>query len=208
MKINQKIVIINYEMGNLNSVIRQFYRIGESANITSDPTDILNADKLVLPGVGHFQKAVENLRHLNLWDALNEAVLVKNIPILGICLGMQLMAKHSEEGNVEGFGWVNAQVVKFSINDFLKYKVPHMGWNNVSIKKQSQLFDGVNLESGFYFVHSYHLKCDNVSDILTETSYEYPFVSAFEKNNIMGVQFHPEKSHDAGEQLLKNFSKI
>jgi imidazole glycerol-phosphate synthase subunit HisH len=203
-----EMVIIDYGMGNLNSVKRKFYRIGVTAEITSNHLDILNAEKIVLPGVGHFQKAVENLKHLKLWDALNTAVLVKKTPILGICLGMQLMAKKSEEGEVEGLGWFDAEVVRFRIHDPLKFKVPHMGWNHVTIKKPSKLFDDVNLDSGFYFVHSYHLKCNDSSDILNETLYEYPFVSAIQRDNITGLQYHPEKSHDAGEQLLRNFVKI
>jgi imidazole glycerol-phosphate synthase subunit HisH len=203
-----RIVIINYGMGNLNSVKRKFYRIGIDAEITSNPSDIINAGKIVLPGVGHFQKAVENLKQLQLWDALNTAVLVKKIPILGICLGMQLMAKKSEEGDAVGFGWFDAEVVRFRIHDTLKYKVPHMGWNHVTIKKPSRLFDEVNLDTGFYFDHSYHLKCNDHADILNETIYEYPFVSAIQKDNMTGLQYHPEKSHDAGEQLLRNFVKI
>jgi glutamine amidotransferase len=202
------ITIIDYGMGNLNSVKRKLARLGIDALISNLPSDISQADKLILPGVGHFQKAVENLKQLQLWEVLNEAVLIKKKPILGICLGMQLMAKFSEEGNVEGLGWFDAEVVRFRIHDPLKFKVPHTGWNHVTIKKPSQLFDDVNLDSGFYFVHSYHLKCNDSSDILNETVYEYPFVSAIQKDNITGLQYHPEKSHDAGEQLLRNFVKI
>jgi len=203
--ITPRFVIVDYGMGNLNSIKRKFYRIGISAEISSNPSDILNADKLILPGVGHFQKAVENLKHLKLWEALNTAVLEKKIPIMGICLGAQLMAKRSEEGNVEGFGWFDGEVVRFGIKDTLKYKVPHMGWNHVVLKKQNPLFEGVDLDPGFYFVHSYHMVCNDPADILNETVYEYPFVSAFQKDNIYGLQYHPEKSHDAGERLLKNF---
>jgi imidazole glycerol-phosphate synthase subunit HisH len=203
-----EVVIIDYGMGNLNSVKRKFHRIGVDAQVTSDPDVIITAGKLVLPGVGHFQKAVENLKNRHLWGALNEAVLVNKTPILGICLGMQLMAKNSEEGNASGFGWFDAQVIKFRIKNILMHKVPHMGWNHVEVKKASPLFDGVNLDPGFYFVHSYHFNCNDTSDILNETVYEYPFVSAVQKENIIGLQYHPEKSHDAGEQLLRNFVKI
>ncbi len=202
------IIIVDYGMGNLNSVKRKFYRIGINAEISSIPAEILNADKIILPGVGHFQKAVENLKHLKIWDALNIAVLEKRTPILGICLGMQLMAKSSEEGNVEGFGWIDAEVIRFRIHDKLKYKVPHIGWNQVEIIKQNRLFDDVDLSSGFYFVHSYHIKCNDEHDVLNRTIYEYSFVSAFQKDNVTGLQYHPEKSHDAGEQLLRNFIKI
>jgi glutamine amidotransferase len=203
-----KIIIVDYGMGNLNSVKRKFYRIGIIAEISANPADVLHADKIILPGVGHFQKAVENLKHLKFWDTLNIAVMENKTPILGICLGMQLMAKRSEEGNVEGFGWIDAEVIRFRIKDTLKYKVPHIGWNQVEIKKESRLFDEVDLAPGFYFVHSYHLICNDRTDVLNETLFEYPFDSGFQKDNIIGLQYHPEKSHDAGEQLLRNFIKI
>jgi imidazole glycerol-phosphate synthase subunit HisH len=204
----QKITVIDYGMGNLNSVKRKFSMIGCEVTITSNCLDVINSEKIVLPGVGNFQKAVENLKELKLWDALNEVVLEKKIPILGICLGMQLMTNQSEEGNVSGLAWFDAEVVKFKVNDTLKYKVPHIGWNQVIIKKSSQLFNNVDLAPGFYFVHSYHVKCHNIEDVLNETVYEHPFVSGIHKDNIWGVQYHPEKSHDAGEQLLRNFVNI
>jgi glutamine amidotransferase len=201
------IVIIDYGMGNLFSVKKRLDRIGTTNTITSNPTDVLTAEKIILPGVGHFKKAVQNLQERQLWDALNEAVLDKQIPILGICLGMQLMAKSSEEGHANGFGWFDAEVKKFRINNSVKYKVPHMGWNQVNLLKNSLLFRNIDTQNCFYFVHSYHFECANKEDILNETIYEYSFVSAVEKNNIFGVQFHPEKSHDAGELLLENFVK-
>jgi imidazole glycerol-phosphate synthase subunit HisH len=204
----QKITIIDYGMGNLNSVKRVFSRIGCEVIITSNYLDVIDSEKIVLPGVGHFHKAVDNLKELKLWDALNEVVLEKKIPILGICLGMQLMTKFSEEGNVSGLAWFDAEVVKFVVNDSLKYKVPHIGWNQVEIKKSSQLYINVDLISGFYFVHSYHVECHNKEDILNETVYETSFVSGIQKDNIWGVQYHPEKSHNAGEQLLRNFVKM
>ena len=203
-----KIVIVNYGMGNLSSVSKKLKRIGAEVLISSDKSEIQNAQKLILPGVGHFTKAVENIKHSGLWDVLNDRVLKDKIPILGICLGMQLMAKYSEEGNCEGFGWFDAEVVKFNIKDQLKNKVPHMGWNKVVANKSSILFDGISKSQEFYFVHSYHIKSNEPTDILATTDYEYPFVSALEKENIFGVQFHPEKSHDAGEKLLANFLKF
>ncbi len=205
---NDKIIIVDYGMGNLNSVKRKFHLIGTNADISSSPSDILNSGKIVLPGVGHFRKAVENLKQLHLWDALNEAVLVKKIPIIGICLGMQLMGKHSEEGDVDGLGWFDASVVRFKITDKLKHKIPHMGWNNLRMNKSSKLFDGVAENSEFYFVHSYHMVSDRLSEVLCYTNYEYDFVSAVESGNIFGLQFHPEKSHDQGEKILMNFSRL
>lgn len=192
-------------MGNLNSVKRKLARLGIDALISNLSSDISKADKLVLPGVGHFQKAVENIKQLQLWEILNDAVLVKKKPILGICLGMQLMAMHSEEGNVEGLGWFDAEVVKFRVKDFLTHKVPHTGWNQIIKLKESPLMNDIPDLSEFYFVHSYHFRCNNPDDILNETEYEYKFTSAVEKENIFGVQYHPEKSHDIGEKLLKNF---
>jgi glutamine amidotransferase len=203
-----KIIIIDYGMGNLNSVKRKFSRIGVNAEITANPADILNAGKIVLPGVGHFQKAVQNLKELKLWEALNVAVLKKKTPILGICLGMQLMAKYSEEGNIAGLGWFDAAVVKFQIKDKLKYKVPHMGWNQIIKSKESSLMRNVPDLSEFYFVHSYYFKCNQPEDILNDTEYESVFTSAIEKDNIFGVQYHPEKSHDVGEQFLRNFANM
>jgi imidazole glycerol-phosphate synthase subunit HisH len=202
------LAIIDYGMGNLGSVKRKLYLLGIDAVITSNQLDIENADKLILPGVGHFQKAVENLKQLHLWDVLNEMALVRKKPILGICLGMQLMAIRSEEGNKSGFGWFDAEVVKFRIKDNLNFKVPHIGWNHITQMKKSKLMKGLPDLSEFYFVHSYHIRCNCSVDVLTETKYESVFTSAIEKENIFGVQYHPEKSHDSGELLLKNFVKI
>lgn len=202
------IAIINYGMGNLGSVKRKLDRIQALSVITNDPDEIRKCDKLILPGVGHFGKAVMELKSSGLWNVLNEEVLINKKPILGICLGMQLMAKHSEEGNAEGLGWFDANVVKFKVSDQLKYKVPHIGWNNAILEKKSHLFKGISQEAMYYFVHSYHIKCINKEDILTTTEYDYPFTSAIQKNNIFGTQFHPEKSHDWGEQVFKNFAEL
>jgi glutamine amidotransferase len=199
------ISIIDYGMGNLGSVKRKLDRVVAPSVITSDPEQIRQSDRLILPGVGHFSNAVHELKTRGLWDILNKEVLVNKKPILGICLGMQLMARHSEEGDANGFGWFDAEVIRFRISDTLKYKIPHCGWNQISVKKPSPLFPEISAEEEFHFVHAYHLICHNPSDTLAETNYEYPFVSAVQKDNIHGVQFHPEKSHDAGELLLYNF---
>jgi imidazole glycerol-phosphate synthase subunit HisH len=203
-----KVVIVDYGMGNLNSVKKTFERLKVNAVISSHPEDIKDSDKLVLPGVGHFGKAMSNLRELDLLDCLNEAVLVNKKPILGICLGMQLLAKKSEEGNADGLSWIDSEVTKFKVSDKLKYKVPHMGWNRISIKKDSLLMKDIPDFSEFYFVHSYYIKLNDESDLLNETEYEYLFTSAVEKDNIFGVQYHPEKSHDSGVQIIKNFIKL
>ncbi len=203
-----KIGIINYGMGNLGSVKRKLDNIRTTSFISDNPEELEKADKYILPGVGHFTKAIIQLKNNGLFDYLNENILIKKKPILGICLGMQLMAKWSEEGNSEGFGWIDAIVIKFKIGNKQLYKIPHIGWNNISIKKTSALFNGLNPDQEFYFVHSFHLECNDMNDVLNETVYEYPFVSAIQKDNIIGLQYHPEKSHDAGELLLKNFIKM
>jgi glutamine amidotransferase len=205
---SQKITIINYGMGNLNSVRRKLSRQGIDAQISNMYLDISKSDKIILPGVGHFHKAVENLKKMHLWEALNQAVIINETPILGICLGMQLMAKHSEEGDIDGFGWFDAEVVKFQVKDSLTYKIPHTGWNQIIKVKGSHLMNDIPDLSEFYFVHAYHFRCNDPADILNKTEYEYKFTSAVEKENIFGVQYHPEKSHDIGEQLLKNFINL
>lgn len=203
-----KLIIVDYGMGNLNSVKKTFGRLNVDAVVSSNPKDIEDSDKLILPGVGHFGKAMSNLRELGLLDCLNEAVLVNKKPLLGICLGMQLLAKKSEEGNADGLGWIDAEVTKFKVSDKLKFKVPHMGWNRISVKKDSLLMKDIPDLSEFYFVHSYYVTANDESDLLNETEYEYSFTSAVEKDNIFGVQYHPEKSHDIGARLLKNFIKL
>lgn len=193
-------------MGNLNSVKRRLLRLGIQASVSHRPDDIFTASKIILPGVGHFAKAVANLKSSGLWDALNDAVLIRKTPILGICLGMQLMAARSEEGNADGFGWFDAEVVRFRINN-PKFKVPHMGWNTLIPAKKSVLLSEEVDRHEFYFVHSYHWQTSVEADILTRTEYEYEFVSAVEKNHIYGVQFHPEKSHEAGGEILTRFCR-
>ena len=202
------IVIVDYGMGNLHSVKKRIKSLTDHVLVSSNPKDVIEADKIILPGVGHFKKAIENLKIYGLWDALNEAVLKRKVPILGICLGMQLMAKHSEEGNCDGLGWFDAEVVRFKIMDTLKYKIPHTGWNETIKRKNSTLMREVPDLSEFYFVHSYHIVCNDRSDILNETEFEYQFVSAIERDNIFGVQYHPEKSHYIGKKLLQNFIEI
>jgi glutamine amidotransferase len=200
-----KIAIINYEMGNLHSVVRKIQLQYEHPIITSDAEVILSADKIILPGVGHFGKAMEQLQKLNLIAVLNQAVLKEKKTVLGICLGMQLMADFSEEGNVKGLGWISGTVRKINVENSKEFKIPHIGWNQVMVQKESKLMQGIKNNDEFYFVHAYQYQCENPKDILTTTKYENNLVSAIEKSNIFGVQFHPEKSHKAGMQLLHNF---
>lgn len=202
------IIIVNYGMGNLQSIYKSLQRIKVNAVISSSPEEIMKADKIILPGVGHFGMAVKNLKKLKIWNTLHELVLERKIPVLGICLGMQLMATHSEEGDVEGFGWFDARIKRFNVDDTVKYKIPHMGWNNISVQKDSMLFRGLDSSSEFYFVHSYYVNCNNKHDVIGQTNYGVTFVSAYKRENIYGVQFHPEKSHDSGLHILKNFVKL
>lgn len=203
-----KTVIVDYGTGNLNSIKRCLDRMSAESVISSSPVEILTAEKLILPGIGHFGKAMANLKELNLLDALHEAVLIKKTPILGICLGMELMARKSEEGDAVGLGWFDAEVVRFDVLKKDRYKVPHMGWNRIFIKKDSILMKNVDESSEFYFSHAYHIKIEDQTDVLSETHYEVSFPSAIEKEAIFGVQYHPEKSHDAGSQLLRNFVEM
>jgi glutamine amidotransferase len=202
------LAIVDYGMGNLNSVKKKLDRLKTTASITSNPKDIIKADKIILVGVGHFAKAMKNIKELNLLDTLNEVAIIKKKPVLGICLGMQLMANDSEEGNSEGLGWLDANVRKMQVDDTLRFKIPHTGWNKITQSKKSHLMKGIPESSEFYFVHSYHLMSNETSNILNETEYCFKFISAIEKNNIFGVQYHPEKSHDIGEVLLKNFISL
>jgi imidazole glycerol-phosphate synthase subunit HisH len=199
-------------MGNLNSVRKQFERLRARVSISNDPHVIASADKLVLPGVGHFQKAMSNLASMHLVDVLSEQVLMKKKPILGICLGMQLLAKSSEEsesGIALGLGFLDATVVRFqvaaSVHNEQGRKVPHMGWNQIAHMNTSPLMNGIDEASEFYFVHSYHAQVNDPSIAINQTHYVYDFVSAMAKSNIFGVQYHPEKSHEPGCQVLKNF---
>jgi imidazole glycerol-phosphate synthase subunit HisH len=200
-----RVAIVDYGMGNLHSVKRKLERIGVDPHVTADPDDVLRADKLLLPGVGHFGRAMEQLDSLGLLPALNEAVVHQKTPILGICLGMQLLATGSEEGGTRGLGWIDADVVRFKIDDTRRFKVPHMGWNGVQVTRPNPLLEEATERSEFYFVHSFHMACRDEADVACLTEYSYPFVSAVQRENVFGVQFHPEKSHDAGEDLLRNF---
>jgi glutamine amidotransferase len=203
-----QLLIVDYGTGNLHSVRQCLRRIGVEPVVSSAAADIVACDKLILPGVGHFGRAMEKLSDLGLIEPLHTAVLERKKPILGICLGMELMARKSEEGNAEGLGWFDAEMTRFKTSDPLTYKVPFIGWNKVSAKKESSLLKGIAEDAEFYFLHSYFMEVSDRSDILNETVYENTYPSAIERDNIFGVQYHPEKSHDAGTQLLKNFIEL
>jgi imidazole glycerol-phosphate synthase subunit HisH len=202
------IVIINYGIGNLGSLLNMLKKLNIEAKISQNINDIEGADKLILPGVGSFDQGAQNLKKFELIEILNKQVIVKKTPILGICLGMQLFTKQSEEGNQCGLCWFDAITVKFRFDPQLHLKIPHMGWDSIKMSKNHQLFDNISEESMFYFVHSYHVICNDKSDVLSTTHYGYDFVSSLSKDNIIGVQFHPEKSHKYGMKVLENFSRI
>lgn len=199
------IVIIDYGMGNLRSVQKAIERNNVRAVISNNASDLSSADKIILPGVGHFQQGMTNLNSSGFSDSIKEAVLLKKTPILGICLGMHLMTEFSEEGNVEGLGLINGEVKRFPEG---RLKIPHMGWNSICLASNSSLFPRLDPEESVYFVHSYYVKCHVRSDVLYQTIYGMSFDSAFEHENIIGFQFHPEKSHKTGIKLLERFSKI
>jgi glutamine amidotransferase len=202
------IVIIDYGMGNLGSIQNIVKKAGYKSIISSKMDDISNADKLILPGVGNFKEAMINLTQLNLITILNKKVLVDKTPILGICLGMQLMTSFSEEGNVHGLDWIKGKTTKFTFPNYPEIKIPHMGWNEIIPSKSHTINTDFEIPSRFYFVHSYFVSCEDSNDILHQTDYHGNFTSAFHKENIFGVQFHPEKSHVFGLQLMKNFIEL
>jgi glutamine amidotransferase len=200
------IVVIDYGLGNLGSVRNMLKKIGAAGTISSDVSDIERAEKLILPGVGNFDQGMRNLEALGLLPVLENKVIEKKAPILGICLGMQLFGRKSEEGNSRGLGWIDAEVVRFKFDDKERHlKIPHMGWNLVDIRQRDPLFEEMYPEPRFYFVHSYHVVCRNEEEVLTQTFHGCEFVSSVKRENIYGVQFHPEKSHKFGMKLLDNF---
>jgi imidazole glycerol-phosphate synthase subunit HisH len=202
------IVVIDTGCANIGSILSMFRKIGVKAISTSKHHEILNAEKLILPGVGHFDTGMKSINKLNIIDSLNQSVIVKKTPILGICLGMQMMCNKSDEGVEIGLGWVDANVKSFKNTIITEKKIPHMGWNNVSIIRSNPIIDINKDTQRFYFVHSYFVNCNDESNIISKTNYGIEFTSGFQKENIFGVQFHPEKSHRYGMNLLKNFSNI
>jgi imidazole glycerol-phosphate synthase subunit HisH len=203
------IIIIDYKMGNLGSIFNMLKKIGISSKISSSHDDILSASKLILPGVGAFDNGMQNLKQAELISVLNEKVLIHKAPILGICLGMQLFTRSSEEGKSAGLGWIAGSTSRFRFDaNRTRLRIPHMGWNTVAFKQDSIFHYGYEEEPRFYFVHSYHVVCDQEKNIAGKTLYGYEFVSALQKDNIYGVQFHPEKSHKFGMRLLRNFVEL
>ncbi len=200
------IAIVNYGVGNLDSVLRAFRKCEADAVIATDRAQIDAADHVVLPGVGSFAKAMHFLQESGLLPVMERKILEEKTPLLGICLGFQMLTRHSEEGDARGLGWIDGETRRFRFDDRLPQpKVPHMGWNELERRKSSPLLDGIAPKACFYFAHSYCVHCSDENAVLATSEYGYEFVSAIHKDNLFGTQFHPEKSHASGLRLLRNF---
>lgn len=202
------IVIVDYGMGNLGSIRNMLKKIGAQGVISSDPEHIRDAEKLILPGVGAFDQGMRNIEERRLRPALEEAACARHVPVLGICLGMQLLMDSSEEGELPGLGWIAGDVVRFRIEPSQqRLKIPHMGWNDVRAEGDASLFKDLEKEARFYFVHSFHVRPRSPHDVLAVAHHGYEFAAAVRRDNVFGTQFHPEKSHRFGMRLLRNFAE-
>lgn len=201
------IAIVNYGSGNIRAISNIYERFEVPHLVAECASDLEAADRIVLPGVGAFDQVMIELNRSGLRSALDEMVTVRRKPVIGICVGMQILANASEEGEVPGLGWIGGTVSRFDSRAVRECGgLPHMGWNTVRPSRDSSLFEGVDLELGFYFLHSYFFRCSLAEDSLGETDYGSAFTSVVQRNNVWGVQFHPEKSHQAGMQVLMNFA--
>lgn len=200
------IVIIDYRAGNLASIRNMLKRLGHESLVSNRVEDINAAKKLILPGVGHFDHGMRHIHELGLINILRERVLEQKTPILGICLGAQLMTQRSDEGEMAGLGWFDAETIAFDKSQMgNRLRIPHMGWAEVEFSKKSSLFAEMKQDARFYFVHKYHMVSRSDDDILVTARHGYKFVAGIQRDNIAGVQFHPEKSHKFGLCLLDNF---
>ena len=203
------ITIVDYGVGNIRSFVNVYHRLDIPVKIAKNSKELVNAEKLILPGVGHFDHAMSELIKSGMREKLDELVMGKKIPVIGICVGMQMMANDSEEGKLEGLKWIDASVKKLDaakINQVTK--LPHMGWNDAVPVRAHNLFEGLEKDSRFYFLHSYYIECNHESSILAKTHYGNSFTCAAFQDNVYGIQFHPEKSHGYGERLLRNFNNL
>jgi imidazole glycerol-phosphate synthase subunit HisH len=199
------IVIVDYGMGNVGSIHNMLSRIGHDSVISSESKQINGASHLILPGVGAFDSGMKNLERLGLIELLAGRVHGAGVPLLGVCLGLQLLTEASEEGRLPGLGWLPGRTVRFDISESLK--IPHMGWNTVNIRRPNALITDTGEEQRFYFVHSYHLSLEDERDVAATCQYGYEFPAIVERGNICGTQFHPEKSHRFGRSILESFAR-
>ena len=200
------LTIVDYGVGNLASIKNMLKRVGREVRISTCEQDIREADKLILPGVGAFDTCARKLQESGFLEVLNKKVLEEKTPVLGVCVGMQLLTEGSEEGTLPGLGWIKGRNIKFRSDQLAAgLKIPHMGWTDVVVNRSSPLFTDMHNEPRFYFVHSYHAQLENENDALIYATHGYRFVAGIERANILGVQFHPEKSHKYGMRLLENF---
>lgn len=202
------IIIVDYGMGNLGSVFNMFKKVGAQSKISGDLEEISRAEKLLLPGVGAFDAAMSKINEKGLLPILNQKALTEKIPVLGICLGMQLLTNSSEEGNLKGLGWIKASAKKIQSPANEKIRVPHMGWNVATVSNPSPITKDLPAPSKFYFVHSFSVHVENQSNSMLKTNYGGEFDSGIQNDNIFGVQFHPEKSHKYGMKIFENFWKL
>ena len=203
------ITIIDYGVGNISAFQNVYKRLDIPTQIAKSVEDLQEVEKLILPGVGAFDNSMSQLNQSGMRERLDELVLVQKIPVIGICVGMQMMGLQSDEGQLEGLKWIDANIRKFDESTLhQRTKLPHMGWNDVFPKNAHPLFEGLEKDSIFYFLHSYYFECNNKEDILATSDYGVSFTSAAHHDNIFGIQFHPEKSHQYGEKLLHNFAKL
>lgn len=203
------ITLIDYGVGNINAFLNVYKRVDVPVKIAKAENDLEGAEKLILPGVGHFDYAMSKLNNSGMREKLDHLVLEQKVPVIGICVGMQMMANHSDEGKLEGLKWIDATVKKFDESKIDQVtRLPHMGWNDVKPVKDIELFKGLENDSIFYFLHSYYFECNNPSDVMAVSDYGIEFASAAHHENKYGIQFHPEKSHHYGEILLHNFAKL
>lgn len=202
------ITIVDYGLGNVQAFLNVYKRLNVAAERATTVSDLESATKIILPGVGAFDHAMERLDQSGMREALDDVVLNKRVPVLGVCVGMQILARSSDEGSRAGLGWIAGNVKQFSSTEQARLPLPHMGWNDVRASEGNPLFSGLETDAKFYFLHSYYFQCDSAVDIAALSNYVGEFSSAVSASNIHGVQFHPEKSHHFGIRLLKNFAEL